>query len=160
AAFVLDRVPELLSRRRIAMKRTNRPIAVSCAAATFLALAGLTFAAPPAPLAAPLASAVVGQAAGSAPIVEISKQCRHVCFLKKGAVSETDVTSRGGGPASNVVVSDEIVGGTTFVSADNGGSHQGNKVVWNLASLPAGETRALKVTVRCMSIGPVKNTAT
>jgi len=142
------------------MKRTNRPIAVSCAAATFLALAGLTFAASPVPLVAPVAGAAVGQGAASAPIVEISKKCRTVCFLNRDAVFEIDVTNRGGGPASNVTVSDEIVGGTTFVSADNGGSHQGNKVVWNLASLPAGETRALKVTVRCMSIGPVKNTAT
>ncbi len=121
-------------------------------------LPAATAAGPASPV-TPVAAAALGQAGGSAPIVEITKKCPDLRFLGRDAIFEIAVTNRGGAAAQNVTVTDVIDGAADFVSADNGGSRQGNKVVWSLGNLPAGETRNLKVNLRCNTIGTVKNHA-
>ncbi|TFH43053.1 MAG: DUF11 domain-containing protein [ANME-2 cluster archaeon] len=48
---------------------------------------------------------------------------------------------------SNVVITDDIPAGTTFVSADNGGTHSAGVVTWNIGSLAQGATGTVTVTV-------------
>ena len=52
------------------------------------------------------------------------------------------------GCAGNVVITDEIPAGATLVSSDPQASVQGNKLVWNLGNLDAGESKSIKVTLR------------
>ncbi len=49
--------------------------------------------------------------------------------------------------ASNVVISDPLPAGTSFVSATDGGSLQGGNVVWNLGTLNAGASGSVSFTV-------------
>jgi len=136
----------------------NRVLVASIAASLVAAAALAGPASPVAPV-APIATAAMGQAGGAAPIVEITKKCPDLRYLGRDATFEITVTNRGGGAAQNVVVTDIITGSASFVSADNGGLQQGNKVVWNLGNLPAGESRNLKINLRCTTMGTVKNTA-
>lgn len=52
------------------------------------------------------------------------------------------------GCAGNVVVTDEVPAGATLVSTDPQASVQGNKLVWNLGNMDAGESKTLRVTLR------------
>jgi uncharacterized repeat protein (TIGR01451 family) len=64
--------------------------------------------------------------------------------------------------ASDSVVSVPLPAGATFVSADNNGRLEGNRVVWNLGSVAAGGTSTLNLRVKPTGMGstPVVATAT
>lgn len=112
-------------------------------------------------IAAPVAAAATAAQSGgaSAPMVEVTKTCPRLRYLTREATFEITVTNKGNAPAANVIVSDTLTGGTDFVSADNGGNRQGDRVVWSLGNLDAGQSKVLKVNTRCSRIGTVKNTA-
>ncbi|EIM72767.1 hypothetical protein A3SI_19451, partial [Nitritalea halalkaliphila LW7] len=57
------------------------------------------------------------------------------------------VTNNGPSDAQEVVVTDPIPMGTTFVSADMGGMLENGIVTWNVGTLPAGETVTLSLVV-------------
>lgn len=111
-----------------------------------------------------LSSLFVGILAGSAvtaaPIVELSKTCPALRYLGRNATFEITVTNRGDSAASDVVVSDVIPSGLQFLNADNDGSREGNRVVWRLGTLDAGQSRELKSTFLCNQIGVFRNGAT
>lgn len=111
------------------------------------------------PLARASAETMGDPLVASSPMVEISKKCPQLRYLGRDATFEITIANRGSGPAVNVVVSDVIAGGTEFVSADNNGVREGNNIVWRVGTLDAGQVRTLKVSVRCVTIGPVRNTA-
>ncbi len=69
------------------------------------------------------------------------------------------VTSNGDVAAKDVVLSDSVPADTTFKSADNGGSLQGNQVVWNLGTLNVGESRTVNMVTTANTQGTVRNTA-
>ncbi len=83
------------------------------------------------------------------------------------AVAGTDltytlvVTNDGPSDATNVVVSDPVPAGTTFVSADGGGAEATGTVTWNLGTLAEGTTATLHVTVHVdeARTGALSNTA-
>ncbi|MBE6759555.1 MAG: DUF11 domain-containing protein, partial [Ruminococcaceae bacterium] len=52
---------------------------------------------------------------------------------------------------NNVIVTDAVPAGSSFVSADNGGVEAGGKVTWNLGTLAAGQTVAVSFTVKVAS---------
>lgn len=52
------------------------------------------------------------------------------------------------GCAGNVVVTDELPAGATLVGTEPQATVQGNKLVWNLGNMDAGESKNLKVTLR------------
>ncbi|MBC7432388.1 MAG: DUF11 domain-containing protein [Rubritepida sp.] len=65
--------------------------------------------------------------------------------------------------AANVVVSDALPAGVTFVSATGGGTLTGSTVNWNVGSLAAGTSQTYTVTVRVDNAtlaGSLANTAT
>ena len=57
------------------------------------------------------------------------------------------VANDGPSDATNVVVSDPVPAGTTFVSADGGGLEAAGTVTWNLGTLADGASATLHVTV-------------
>ena len=57
------------------------------------------------------------------------------------------VANAGPSDATNVVVSDPLPAGTSFVSADGGGLESAGTVTWNLGALADGGTATLHVTV-------------
>lgn len=140
------------------MTRTKHQIV---AIALLTACAAVAAAQNAAQVAAPVAAAAAAaqSGGGSAPMIEITKTCPRLRYLSREATFEITVTNRGNAPAANVVVSDTLTGGTDFISADNGGNRQGDRVVWSLGNLDAGQSKVLKVNTRCSRIGTVKNTA-
>ncbi|EIM74032.1 hypothetical protein A3SI_16687, partial [Nitritalea halalkaliphila LW7] len=57
------------------------------------------------------------------------------------------VTNNGPSDAQEVVVTDPIPVGTSFVSADMGGMLENGIVTWNVGTIPAGETVTLSLVV-------------
>ncbi len=50
--------------------------------------------------------------------------------------------------ATNVVVSDELPGGLSFISASNGGTYANGIVTWNLGTMPAGQVLTLTYSAK------------
>ncbi len=137
----------------------SRAIALSLA--TFFLASSIAAAQNPAAVAAPAAAAAAtAQSGGGTPMIEITKTCPRLRYLTREATFEITVANKGNAPASNLTVTDTLTGGTDFISADNGGNRQGDRVVWALASLDAGQSKVLKINARCSRISTVKNTAT
>ncbi len=136
-----------------------RTFALACCSAALLASTAAASPWSPA-IFATMASGASATMESTAPIVELTKTCPQLRYLGRDATFEITVTNRGTGPALNVVVNDVITGTSDFLSADGGGTREGNNVVWRLGTLPAGESRVLKATFRCNQIGTVRNSAT
>lgn len=68
-------------------------------------------------------------------------------FTFKFTVSNT------GDAGCNTTVTAPVPAGTTFVSADNGGTAGPNGVTWNVGSLAAGASKAVSMTVKAMGAG-------
>jgi len=77
----------------------------------------------------------------------------------RNATFEIDVTNSGDGAALDVVVTDVIPAGIDFLNADNGATRQGDKIVWRIGTLQAGESRTLKSNFLCNRIGRYTNRA-
>lgn len=101
------------------------------------------------------AIAVAGQ-----PIVQLTKDCPNMRYLGRNATFKITVTNTGDGPAHDVIVTDVVPRGLQFVSADNAGALQGDKLQWRVGTLNAGESRALISNFTCTSIGQFRNMAT
>lgn len=99
-----------------------------------------------------------GTGAGS-PSVSITKECPSLRYVGRNADFTITVSNTGSGDAQNVVVTDHIPDGITFMSADNGGSKQGNSIVWRIGTLPAGKSVVLSSKFACNRIGNYTNTA-
>lgn len=68
--------------------------------------------------------------------------------LPGGTVHYTiDVTNNGPNPATNVVLTDTLQAGVTFVSAVPDRSSGPNPLVWNIGNMAVGETRSFDVSV-------------
>lgn len=68
-------------------------------------------------------------------------------FTFKFTVSNT------GDAGCSTTVTAPVPAGTTFVSADNGGTAGPNGVTWNVGSLAAGASKAVSMTVKAVSAG-------
>jgi uncharacterized repeat protein (TIGR01451 family) len=68
------------------------------------------------------------------------------------------VTNAGPSPADNVLVSDTLPVGATFVSASDDGIHNAGVVTWSLASLASGAATNFIVTVTAPATGSLTNT--
>ncbi|MFO0837149.1 MAG: DUF11 domain-containing protein [Phycisphaerae bacterium] len=95
----------------------------------------------------------------AAPALELTKKCPSLRFVGRDATFELTVTNRGGAAATGVTVTDTIPAGVDFLSADEGGQREGGNVVWRIATLEAGQSKTLKMTVKCSQITIVKNSA-
>ena len=69
------------------------------------------------------------------------------------------VTNLGSASATNVIVTNQIAGGYTFVSASSAGVSNGNLVMWTIPVLPANGATNLTVTLFAVEGGTFTNTA-
>ncbi len=99
-----------------------------------------------------------GMGAG-APAVSITKECPSLRYVGRNAEFTITVSNTGTGDAQNVVVTDMIPAGISYISSDNGGSRQGNNIVWRIGTLPAGKSAVLTSKFACNTIGDFSNTA-
>jgi uncharacterized repeat protein (TIGR01451 family) len=93
-----------------------------------------------------------------APTLAIDKKCPGQLRQGQNAKFEIVVSNTGNAVAANTVVTDPIPAGATFVSATEGGTLQGNQVVWNLGAMQPGASRTLGLTLRG-NAGTINNTA-
>jgi uncharacterized repeat protein (TIGR01451 family) len=70
------------------------------------------------------------------------------------------VTNRGPDAATNVVVTDTLPSGVTFVSASSGCVHAAGVVTCNLGNIPAGGFVTITIVVTVTAPGTISNTAT
>ncbi len=70
------------------------------------------------------------------------------------------VANTGDTAATDVVVTDPIPAGTTFVKASDNGKASGGKITWALGTMAVGAKRTLDVTLVANEVGTVVNTAT
>ncbi len=94
-----------------------------------------------------------------APNLELTKKCPNLRYVGREATFEIGLTNRGTGPALSVVVTDTLPAGVEFLNADSNGQREGNNVIWRLGNLDAGQSRTLKINVRCNQITTVRNAA-
>jgi uncharacterized repeat protein (TIGR01451 family) len=69
-------------------------------------------------------------------------------------------TNPGTGPLTNLVITDLLPAGTTFVSAGNGGRLEGNQVRWTVNTLAPGASHTVEVMLRAQEAGRLCNKAT
>ena len=81
-------------------------------------------------------------------------------YINRKVVYTLAVKNTGDGPAKNTVVADTLPTNATFVSASAGGQRAGNKVIWNLGTLAAGQAKQLTVTLKATQAGTLRNSAT
>jgi uncharacterized repeat protein (TIGR01451 family) len=70
------------------------------------------------------------------------------------------IKNTGDAACDGTTVTAALPAGTTFKSADNGGTAAGQNVSWNLGALPAGQEKNVTVTVSATAIGNVPVSAT
>jgi len=107
-----------------------------------------------------LSVALFAGVAVAGPNVQLTKNCPGMRYVGRNATFQITVANTGDEAALDVVVNDPIPAGVQFVSADNGGTMQGNNLQWRLGTLNAGQTKTLVAEFRATSIGQYKNAAT
>lgn len=81
-------------------------------------------------------------------------------FVGRDITYKFTVKNPGNCAASGATVTAPIPAGANFVSADNNGKAEAGKVVWNLGSVGAGETKTLTLKVKPTGMGSTPVTAT
>jgi uncharacterized repeat protein (TIGR01451 family) len=83
--------------------------------------------------------------------LEIEKTTAATVVAGEEAIYDLAVTNHGPSTATNAVVADDLPSAATFVSASSGCTEANKKVTCTIASLPVGQTRHFKVTVKIAS---------
>lgn len=95
------------------------------------------------------------------PVLGITKTAKpDTQFVGRMIDYTIKVTNKGDAPANDLVVTDNLPAGATFVSASNGGAASGNTVVWRVASLAPKASATFQVKVKAMAAGKLENKAT
>ncbi len=103
---------------------------------------------------------LLAAAASAGPNVTLVKKCPNLRYLGRNATFELTVSNQGDAAAQNVIITDTIAGSVQFIKADGGGVREGDRIIWRLGTLDAGQTRSVTVDVLCNAIGTVRNMAT
>ncbi|MFN0010446.1 MAG: hypothetical protein ACKVS8_02250 [Phycisphaerales bacterium] len=96
------------------------------------------------------------------PVLAITADCPPGGAMGRGGRDFTFkfTVANKGDAACNAMVSAPVPSGSTFVSADSGGSAGGNAVSWNVGSLAAGASKTVAMTVRANIAGAINAMAT
>lgn len=95
------------------------------------------------------------------PKLAIKAECVNRVFLGRNITFTWEVTNSGNAACDDTVISAPVPAGSTFVSATNGGTLNGNTVVWNAGTISAdGGKRTVSMTVSPSAIGTIRAAAT
>lgn len=94
------------------------------------------------------------------PVLTIAKTATETQFAGRNIDYAITVTNTGDTDAANVVLTDAVPAGTTFVSATDGGQLVGSTVTWNMAKLAPNGSAKVGMTVRADAMGKITNSAT
>lgn len=95
-----------------------------------------------------------------APAIEIQKTGPDTACLTQNADYIVTVRNTGNITVNDVIVTDDIPTGMSYVSSTSGGSAVGRTVTWNLGSMGSNETKQLGLTLKCEQGGTWTNVAT
>ncbi len=93
------------------------------------------------------------------PKIGISKNAPATAIKGKNFMYDIVVTNPSQVTATNVVVTDPLPAGITYVSSNPAATVSGQNLTWNLGSLDSGADKALQVTVMANNIGTFENCA-
>ena len=94
------------------------------------------------------------------PILKMTKSGPDKRFAGRPATYDITVTNQGDGEAKDLVITDSLPNGATFVSASYAGEPGEGKVVWNLGSLAPGASKKVSLKAQLNKIGTAVNRAT
>lgn len=94
------------------------------------------------------------------PALAVTCEASDRVFIGREATYKFTVRNTGNCAASGATVRAPVPAGTTFTSADNGGTLQGGSVVWTMPSLAAGQSASVSMRVRTTAAGTAPITAT
>jgi uncharacterized repeat protein (TIGR01451 family) len=94
------------------------------------------------------------------PVLVLTKSGPEKRFVGRPATFDITVANKGNAQAKDLVVTDTIPEGATFVSATGGGQLTEGKVIWNLGSLAPGDSRKLSVNLKLNQVGTAVSKAT
>ena len=90
-------------------------------------------------------------------LIRMSKTMPSDITLGSEFVADLKITAVG--CAADVVIKDVVPAGTTYVKSDPAATVDGNKLLWNVGDLDAGQTINAKITLRADKEGQIVNCA-
>lgn len=90
------------------------------------------------------------------PTLAIEAKCGGNILIGRNTTCTFTVRNTGNAVSASTVVSGNLPAGTTFVSADNGGTMGGGKVNWNVGNLNPGDSKTVTMTVKSGNAGEIK----
>ena len=94
------------------------------------------------------------------PQLVVTKDAPNLRYLNNDVPYRISVRNNGPVDAASVVVTDTLPGGTSFVSATEGGKESGGTVTWNVGTLKVNETRDFQLVLHATQIGTLTNKVT
>ncbi len=95
------------------------------------------------------------------PTLVVDKQGPDNLGLRKTAEYSVTITNSGDSTATDVILTDELPAGLTFVSSDPAASESdGSTVTWSLGDIPPSESMTVTMMLSAASVGEQINTAT
>jgi uncharacterized repeat protein (TIGR01451 family) len=94
------------------------------------------------------------------PILAISKTAPRKQYLRRPINYKIKVTNRGDAAAEEVVITDQQPAGTTLVSTSEGSTVIGDKIVWELGTIQAGESKTVDFALMANEAAVIENTVT
>lgn len=94
------------------------------------------------------------------PKLAVAKTGPETRYIGRPATYEITVTNQGDAPARQTVLTDPLPAGLEFQNASDGGQFSGGRVTWNIGTLDPGASKKVTITVKPLTAGSAKNTAT
>lgn len=93
------------------------------------------------------------------PALAVTKRGPGMRYVGRTATFEITVQNTGDASANDTVLVDVLPAGTQFVEADRDGRFADGKVTWHLGTLSPRESVTVRMTVKALQIGRMRNTA-
>lgn len=91
------------------------------------------------------------------PVLAITKNCPDNRYIGRPVEYDIVVKNTGNAAAEELVITDTLPAGATFVSASDGGTFAAGTVTWRLPALAAGAEKSVKMVVTGSAPGVLEN---
>lgn len=93
------------------------------------------------------------------PVLIVTKNAPDVRYVGRPIKYDITVSNNGDAEAKNTVLRETFSKNVQFVSASHDGKVDGSEVMWNLGTIPIGQSKTVELTVKANSTGPVSASA-